>query len=84
MKEIKVKEEFRTNPLSLQPGGSEVKLFCQDGVVFIYDNIKSPTNYISKVKFKDEIVRIDVDGKQVWTSSEPGVKYWDQTSTSSI
>ena len=77
MKEIKVQDEFRTNPLSHQPGGSVVKLFCQDGMVYIYDNIKSPTNFISKVEFKDKIVRIDVDGKQVWASTEPGAKYWE-------
>ncbi len=77
MKEIKVQDEFRTNPLSHKPGGSVVKLFCQDGMVYIYDNIKIPTNYISKVEFKDKIVRIDVDGKQVWASTEPGAKYWE-------
>ena len=80
MIEIKVQDEFRTNPLSRQPGGSVVKLFCQDGMVYIYDNIKSPTNYISKVEFKDKIVQIEVDGKQVWASSEPGVKYWERES----
>jgi hypothetical protein len=78
MKEIKVQDEYRTNPLSHQPGGSVVKLFCHDGMVYVYDNIKSPQNYISKVEFKDNIIRIDIDGKQVWASSEPGVKYWEE------
>jgi hypothetical protein len=77
MKEIKVADEYRTNPLSHQPGGDEVKVYLRDGMVYTYDKIKSPVNYIGKLEFKENIVRIDINGNQAWTSSEPGQKYWE-------
>jgi len=46
-------------------------------MVYTYDKIKSPVNYIGKLEFKENIVRIDINGNQAWTSSEPGQKYWE-------
>ena len=77
MKEIKVADEYRTNPLSHQPGGDEVKVYLRDGMVYTYDKVKSPKNYINKLEFKENIVRIDINGEKAWSSLEPGVRYWE-------
>lgn len=77
MKEIRVADEYRTNPLSHQPGGDEVKVYLRDGMVYTYDKVKSPRNYINKLEFKENIVRIDINGEKAWSSIEPGVRYWE-------
>ena len=78
MKHIKVQDQYRTNPLSHQPGGSEVTVYTRDGLVRTYDKVKSPQNYIAGLHFKEDIVRIDIDGEVAWTSKEPGVRYWER------
>jgi len=77
MKHIKVADQYRTNPLSHEPGGDEVSVYTKDGMVRTYDKVKSPQKYISNLHFKEDIVRIDINGAEVWTSREPGVKYWE-------
>jgi len=47
-------------------------------MVRTYDKIKSPANYISGLEFKEDIVRIDINGEETWTSKEPGVKFWER------
>jgi hypothetical protein len=42
-----VGDKYRTNPLSLVPGGSSVMVEFKDGTVLVYDNIKSPYAYIN-------------------------------------
>jgi hypothetical protein len=44
-----VGDEYRTNPLSLVPGGYSVMVEFKDGNILIYDNIKSPHAYIQKL-----------------------------------
>lgn len=78
MKHIKVQDKYRTNPLSHQPGGSEVTVYTRDGLIRTYDKVKSPQNYIAGLHFKEDIVRIEIDGEVKWTSQEPGVKYWER------
>ena len=46
---IRVKPEFRVNPLSLKPGGSEVTVIEADGSHLVYSNIKNPQAYIDRV-----------------------------------
>jgi hypothetical protein len=77
MKEIKVEDGYRTNPLSHQPGGDEIKVYLRDGMIYTYDKIKSPANYINKLEFKENIVRIDINGQKTWSSIDPGDKYWE-------
>jgi hypothetical protein len=48
-----------------------------DGMVYTYDKIKSPAKYINRLEFKDNIVRIDINGNQAWASIDPGAKYWE-------
>ncbi len=78
MNHIKVQDEYRTNPLSHQPGGDEVTVYTRSGLVRTYDKIKSPQNYIAGLAFKEDIVRIDINNEVAWTSQEPGVKFWER------
>jgi len=62
-----VNDEFRTNQLSLRPGGSAVKVNYADGLFKIYDKIKYPRAYVSKITESDtSIVSIYVDDKLFW------------------
>lgn len=74
---MKVGDEFRTNPLSLKPGGSLVTVIFNSGRTLEYDKVKSPKKYIARIPDKETISRILIDGRQVWTFEE-AVKYWDQ------
>lgn len=65
-KVIKVKDEHRTNPESLVPGGSLVETFTSNGVRLQYDKIKNPKAYISKISRDPEIEKIYVDGVLAW------------------
>lgn len=61
-----VNDEFRTNYLSLKPGGSTVKIIYSDHFR-LYDKIKYPKAYIEKITESDkEIIGVEVDGKLVW------------------
>ena len=77
MKHIRVADQYRTNPLSVEPGGDEVTVYTRDGRVRTYDKVKSPQKCIANLHFKEDIVRIDINGESAWTSQEPGVKYWE-------
>lgn len=73
---MRVADEFRTNPLSLSPGGSVVTVVFSDGRMLDYDKVKSPKKYVSKIPQKDDITAVYVNGNQVWTDKEE-TKYWD-------
>ena len=73
---MRVADEFRTNPLSLSPGGSVVTVVFSDGRMLDYDKVKSPKKYVSKIPQKEDIVAVYVNGKQAWTDKEE-TKYWD-------
>jgi len=73
---MRVSDEFRTNPLSLKPGGSIVTVVFSDGRMLDYDKVKSPKRYVASIPTRDEIVAVYVNGNQVWTDKEE-TKYWD-------
>ena len=73
---MRVGDEYRTNPLSLSPGGSVVTVVFSDGRMLDYDKVKSPKKYVSKIPQKEDIVAVYVNGKQAWTDKEE-TKYWD-------
>ena len=73
---MRVADEFRTNPLSLKPGGSIVTVVFSDGRMLDYDKVKSPKKYVASIPTRDEIVAVYVNGNQVWTDKEE-TKYWD-------
>lgn len=45
-----VEDEYRTNPLSHQPGGCTIKVKYNDGSVRIYDKIKNIDAYTSRLR----------------------------------
>jgi hypothetical protein len=73
---MRVGDEFRTNPLSLKPGGSIVTVVFSDGRMLDYDKVKSPKKYVASIPTRDDIVAVYVNGNQVWTDKEE-TKYWD-------
>jgi hypothetical protein len=58
-----VRPEYRTNPLSLRPGGYTVTAILKDGRQLVYENIKRPDSYISRASEDPTIVSFLVDGK---------------------
>jgi len=74
---MRVGDEYRTNPLSLKPGGSIVSVVFSDGESLEYDKIKYPRKYVGTIPKRENIVLIYVDGKEVWTAKEK-IKYWEQ------
>jgi hypothetical protein len=66
-KSIVVKDKYRTNPLSLTPGGSSVTVTFSDGFSQTYDKVKFPTAFIRKINESNErrlpIISVVVDGK---------------------
>jgi len=80
MSALKVEDKYRTNELSLKPGGYEVTVIHSTGKVFVYDKIKKPGYYIKSISSQDkghgEIVEILLDGKSVWTAGT-GRQPWE-------
>jgi hypothetical protein len=75
MKPIHVADEYRTNSMSLTPGGSVVEVHRRSGAVLIYDKIKMPPRYIREIYPKvnndtDPIDLITVDGNYVFHRPE--------------
>ena len=73
---MRVADEYRTNPLSLKPGGSIVTVVFSDGRMLDYDKVKSPKKYVATIPTRDDITAVYVNGNQVWTDKEEK-KYWD-------
>lgn len=66
-KTIVVANQFRTNDLSLKPGGSSVSVIYSDGTQKIYRNVKNPKAYVSSITQDVNIVKVLVDGQNYWT-----------------
>ena len=60
---VNVSDQFRTNNLSLTPGGSEVSITLNNGQTLVYDKIKSPKKYIQSLSNYKDIVTVKVDGE---------------------
>lgn len=45
-----VKDEYRTNPISLREGGFDVQLFFKEGAPRIYKRVKNPGAFYMKAK----------------------------------
>jgi hypothetical protein len=61
-----VKDEFRKNELSLEPGGSVITAILQSGRSLTYDKIKKVDAYCAKLKKDKTVVEIIVDNKSIW------------------
>jgi len=70
MKELKVTDNYRTNPMSFKPGGREVTVVYESGKRFVYDKIKIPGSYIKGIMSVDkgygQITEILLDSISVW------------------
>ena len=82
MSELHVNDNYRTNPISLQPGGSTVKAIHERGKVFVYDKVKRPGAYIktmnteAKIAQYGPIVEILINDVSVWTNGS-GRQPWE-------
>jgi hypothetical protein len=57
-----VRPEYRTNPLSLRPGGSIVTIVMKNGQRLDYENIKNPDAYIRRAASDPEVDHFLVNG----------------------
>lgn len=64
---MKVDDQYRTNPLSLKPGGSEVTIL-ENGYTEprTYDKIKDVGAYLKSVMQKKDMIRVWVNGELFW------------------
>lgn len=71
---FRVGDDFRTNPLSLTPGGHDVVVVWQDGASYLYDNFKAPKNYVSSISKKPSkhgrMMEVWVDGSIAWKRND--------------
>ena len=63
---IKVKDDYRTNDLSLTPGGSEVTTIMKNGSSKTYDKVKFVDKYCSKLMNDLDVVEILVNDQFYW------------------
>jgi hypothetical protein len=73
MSQLKVSDQYRTNPLSLKPGGYTVTAVHETGKIFIYDRVKNPRAYIKSMSTEQSehgaIIEVRIDDKSVWTQN---------------
>lgn len=64
-----VKDKYRKNPLSFQPGGDEVTVEYSDGFEKTYDKVKYPKKFIEHITNESntsrKIIAVYVNGKKV-------------------
>ena len=73
---MRVGDEFRTNQLSLKPGGSLVSVTYLSGGTKEYDKVKYPRSYVGRITDRESIVEIRVDGNLVWDKTN-SKKFWE-------
>jgi hypothetical protein len=79
---MRVGDQYRTNPLSHEPGGHEVSVIYSKGKVFEYDKVKKPGFYVRSISLKHgtewgEITEIRVDGSSVWRKDTHKTEPWE-------
>jgi hypothetical protein len=63
---ILVADPYRTNALSLVPGGSTVVTVLTDESKRSYNKVKDPQRYANTIKKDPSILKIYVDGELYW------------------
>lgn len=70
---MRVKDEYRSNPLSLEPGGVEVMVTEANGGFKIYDKVKNPKAFANRVVRNaeslpegDRPIKIETKGEVLW------------------
>jgi hypothetical protein len=84
---LKVADKYRTNQLSMEPGGYEVTIIHEGSDTFIYDKIKSPGSYIkgiSSVSQTKPIIKILIDGEEVWNVRHDETEPWNTPAIKNI
>jgi hypothetical protein len=66
-KTVVVKDQFRTNELSLKPGGYTVTVVYSNGDKRIYNNVKNPGAYIGSITKSGNVSQALVDGELYWS-----------------
>ena len=79
---MRVSDKYRTNPMSLQPGGHEVAVVYSSGKIFEYDKVKKPGSYVKSISEKNgsewgTITEVKVDNISVWRSVTHTTNPWD-------
>jgi len=82
---IKVKDQYRTNHLSTEPGGCEVTIIHEGGKTLIYDKVKRPGSYIKGISDVTQgkngpIIRILIDGEVAWDVRHDDTDPWNTPS----
>lgn len=81
MSDLRVSDDYRTNELSLQPGGYEVIVVYENGKRLIYDKVKRPGSYIKSIALKPtangEIVEILVNNMIMWQRGVGDKQPWE-------
>jgi hypothetical protein len=81
MKDLKVNDQYRTNPMSHQPGGHEVTVVYEDGLRLTYDKVKKPGLYVKSITSQDKghgkVMEIYVDLNKAWDHTDVGRNPWD-------
>lgn len=63
-KQIQVSDAYRTNRLSLEPGGDEVTVVFSNGTRLVYDKIKDPQRYVLNIHRQGkDIAEVYVNGQ---------------------
>ena len=66
---FEVGQDYRTNSLSFQEGGSYVEVKFTSGHNFGYDNVHYPKHYVTAICNKHieygKVVRVKVDGRTI-------------------
>ena len=70
MKTIVVADKYRTNELSLVPGGVSVTAVYNDGSQRVYLNVKNVDRFACKVKTNPQVKEILVKKTTYWKRSE--------------
>ena len=81
MSDLRVSDDYRTNELSLQPGGYEDIVVYENGKRLIYDKVKRPGSYIKSIALKPtangEIVEILVNDEVKWQRGIGNKNPWE-------
>lgn len=61
-----VSDEYRSNELSLTPGGTVLTIHYKNGKKLTYDKIKNIKAYLSKVTLDPNVIKIWQEDVLVW------------------
>jgi hypothetical protein len=68
-KTVVVRDRYRTNELSLIPGGHRVTVLHKKGASRVYENVKNPNIYCQSIIKNTNVVEIHVDEEPFWKRS---------------